>query len=77
VVRVGTLSERETEILRMLARGFSNREIAEQLVLTEPTIKSHVSHLLTKLDARDRTQAVIAAYEAGLIRPGAIVPAPL
>jgi DNA-binding NarL/FixJ family response regulator len=66
------LSPREIEVLLLVARGLSNREIAEQLFLTEPTVKSHLSHVLMKLDIRDRTQAVIVAYEAGLIRPGAI-----
>lgn len=71
-VRLAGLSARELEILRLLAGGRSNREIAEELTLTETTVKSHVSHLLVKLDARSRTQAVIAAYEAGVVRPGMI-----
>jgi DNA-binding NarL/FixJ family response regulator len=70
--RLRGLSERELEVLRLLARGRSNREIAEELFLTEPTIKSHISNVLMKLDVRDRTQAVIAAYEAGVVRPRAI-----
>jgi DNA-binding NarL/FixJ family response regulator len=72
---LGALTPRETEVLRLIAAGLSNTEISDTLVIAEQTTKTHIGRILAKLNLRDRAQAVVLAYETGLITPGGSDPA--
>ncbi|MDQ1483498.1 MAG: hypothetical protein QOF35_1574, partial [Actinomycetota bacterium] len=70
--RLAVLTDRETEVLQLIGRGATNQEIAHHLWVAETTVKTHVTRIFTKLGLRDRAQAVITAYETGLVTPGEI-----
>jgi DNA-binding NarL/FixJ family response regulator len=69
VRQVGTLTEREREVLALMGRGLSNPEIAQDLSISEVTVKSHVGHIFTKLDLRDRAAAIVFAFDQGIVEP--------